>query len=72
MSMEVGFRHTDGRIRVLLSYSPIDFDDKKVPLAMGLMDVVITRERLGKRPLKLDMADGGWDVMWRDTTEGQF
>ncbi len=72
MSMEVGFRHDDGRMRILLSYSPIDFDENRVPLAMGLMDVVITRERLGKRPLKLDEAEGGWDVMWRDTSEDSF
>ena len=72
MSMEVGFRHGDGKVRILLSYSPIDFDDNEVPLAMGLMDVVITRERLGKRPLKLDEAEGGWDILWRDTDENSF
>ena len=59
-------------MRILLSYSPIDFDENEIPLAMGLMDVVITRERLNKRPLKLDEAEGGWDVMWRETTEANF
>ena len=72
MSVETGFRHGDGRVRVLLSYSPIDFDENQIPLAMGLMDVVITRERLNKRPLKLDEEEGGWDVMWRETTEEDF
>ena len=72
LSMEVGFRHGDGKMRILLSYSPIDFDDNQVPLAMGLMDVVITRERLGKRPLKLDEKEGGWDVYWRETKERDF
>ncbi len=72
MSLETAFRHRDGRVRVLLSYSPIDFDENKIPLALGLMDVVITRERLNKRPLKLDEGEGGWDDLWRDTTETDF
>lgn len=72
MSVETGFRHGDGRVRILLSYSPIDFDENEVPLAMGLMDVVITRERLNRRPLKLDDEEGGWDVLWRVTKEEDF
>ena len=72
MSVETGFRHGDGRVRILLSYSPIDFDENEAPLAMGLMDVVITRERLNRRPLKLDDEEGGWDVLWRVTKEEDF
>ena len=59
----------DQRIRVLLAYQPIDFQDiagvGSVPSAMGLSDVIIVRERRGTRPLKLDDKP---DEMWRPET----
>lgn len=56
----------DMRLRVLLAYKPIDFQEIQgvgpVPSALGLTDIIIVRERREKRPLKLDE---GPDQMWR-------
>lgn len=62
----------DMRMRVLLAYAPIDFQEVEgagsVPCALGLTDVILVRERRGpRRPLKLDE---GPDVMWRPPAEG--
>lgn len=71
LSMENNFRHKDGRIRILLAFAPIDFEGN-VPVALGLTDIVIVRERLGRRPLKLDDKDGGFDEYWRETSEASY
>lgn len=71
LSMENNFRHKDGRIRILLAFSPIDFEGN-VPVALGLTDIVIVRERLGRRPLKLDDKDGGYDEYWRQTSTESY
>lgn len=62
----------DMRMRVLLAYAPIDFQEVEgvgsVPCALGLTDVILVRERRGpRRPLKLDE---GPDVMWMPPAEG--
>ena len=73
ISTELIFRHDDGRIRVLLAHSPIDFVEVQgvgsVPSAYALRDIVIVRERLDKRPLK---TDSNADIMWRPTADGTF
>lgn len=60
----------DLRVRVLLAYQPIAFADVagvgKVPSVMELGDVIIVRERRGRRPLKLDDKP---DDMWRGADE---
>jgi hypothetical protein len=80
MSMEILLHCPDGsplgendmRVRVLLAYAPIDFQEIEgvgpVPCALGLTDVILVRERKGaRRPLKLDE---GPDVMWKPPVEG--
>lgn len=73
LSTEISITHDNSRMRVLLAYVPIDFRSVEavgsVPCTMGLTDVVVVRERLGKRPLKLDV---GPDVMWQDTADTVF
>jgi len=69
LSTELSFRHDDSRLRVLLAYKPIDFQEVQnvgmIPSALGLSDIVVVRERIEKRPLKLDQDP---DSMWRPTT----
>lgn len=72
LSTEVCIRHDDGRIRVLLAHAPIDFqplDDDKCQYAMVLKDIVVVRERLNKRPLKLD---DNPDSMWLEPSTSLF
>ena len=72
LSMEVCIRHDDGRIRVLLAHAPIDFqqlDGDKCQYAMVLKDIVVVRERLNKRPLKLDENP---DSMWIEPPSSLF
>lgn len=72
--MEVCIRHTNSnsRIRVLLAHAPIDFqqyENDKCQYAMVLKDIVVVRERLDKRPLKLD---DNPDSMWIETPSDHF
>lgn len=73
ISTELIVRHDDGRVRVLLAHSPIDFVELEgvgsVPSAYALKDIVIVRERLEKRPLK---SDDNPDIMWQPTVDGIF
>lgn len=72
LSMELCIRHDDSRMRILLAHSPIDFqqlEDDKCQYAMVLKDIVIVREKLNKRPLKLD---DNPDSMWIETPNNHF
>lgn len=73
LSTEIIFRHGDGRVRVLLAHSPVDFMEVEglgmVPSTFILKDVVVVRERLDKRPYDLDTAP---DVMWVPSTDDAF
>jgi len=72
LSMELCIRHEDSRMRVLLAHSPIDFqqiENDKCQYAMVLKDIVIVREKLNKRPLKLDDKP---DKMWIETPNTSF
>ena len=73
ISTELILRHGDGRVRVLLAHAPVEFADVagvgSVPCVYALKDVVIVRERLGRRPLK---ADTDPDVMWVPTADSTF
>jgi len=73
LSTEIIFRHGDGRVRVLLAHSPIDFMELEgvgvVPSTFILKDVVVIRERLDKRPYDLDTDP---DVMWVPSTDDAF
>ena len=71
MSIEIGMRSLlcDRNVRILLAYKPImyrDIENSKyqIPAGMGLTDIIITREKLNNRPLKLD---DNPDCMWKDT-----
>ncbi len=76
LSLEASLRHGDGKLRVLFAYTPLDFEDflglGQIPVAMGLTDVIVVRERLNNRPLKLEEKEGGWDVMWRASKDQDF
>lgn len=73
LSTEFAIRHDDGRIRVLIAHSPLDVIDVEsvgpVLSALKLTDIVIVRERLGKRPLNLDENP---DSMWLPTSSATF
>ena len=67
MSMEFTIRNKDedNRIRVLIAYAPLAWNDVgglgQMPSSMKLRDIVIVRERIGSRPLMLDKNP---DIMW--------
>ena len=76
MSIEIGMRSLvcDRKIRVLLAYKPIvyrDIENNKyqIPAGMGLTDIIITREKLNTRPLKLD---DNPDSLWKATNDRIF
>ena len=76
MSIEIGMRSLlcDRKIRILLAYKPIiyrDIENNKyqIPAGMGLTDIIITREKLNNRPLKLD---DNPDSMWKITNNQIF
>lgn len=76
MSIEIGMRSLvcDRKIRVLLAYKPITYRDiennkYQIPAGMGLTDIIITREKLNTRPLKLD---DNPDPLWKATNDQLF
>ena len=73
LSTEAVFRHGDGRIRILLAYSSIDFMEIEgmgiVPSTFLLKDIVVVRERLNSRPYNLDVDP---DAMWIKTPSSAF
>jgi Domain of unknown function (DUF3598) len=73
ISTEIVFRHGDGRIRVLLAHSAVDFMEIPgagiVPSTFLLKDIVVVRERLNSRPYDLDV---GPDAMWIPTPSTAF
>lgn len=73
LSTEIVFRHGDGRVRVMLAHSTIDFMEMDglgvVPSTFLLKDVVVVRERLNARPYDLDVNP---DAMWVPTPETAF
>ena len=73
LSTEAVFRHGDGRIRILLAYSSIDFMEIEgmgiVPSTFLLKDIVVVRERLNNRPYNLDVDP---DAMWIKTPSSAF
>ena len=73
LSTEIIFRHGDGRIRVLLAHSTIDFMEIEgmgvVPSTFFLKDIVVVRERMNVRPYDLDVNP---DPMWIPTPSTAF
>lgn len=73
LSTEIIFRHGDGRMRILLAHSAIDFMEVEgmgiVPSTFLLKDIVVVRERLDSRPYDLDI---GPDLMWVPTPSTAF
>jgi Domain of unknown function (DUF3598) len=73
LSTEIIFRHNNGRMRVLLAHSAIDFIELEglgvVPSTFLLKDIVVIRERLDSRPYDLDI---GPDDMWVPTSSSAF
>lgn len=73
LSTEIIFRHDNGRMRILLAHSAIDFMEVEgmgiVPSTFLLKDVVVVRERLDSRPYDLDV---GPDLMWVPTPSTAF
>jgi hypothetical protein len=67
----------DGRIRVLLAHSPVDFMEVEgmgvVPSTFLLKDIVVIRERLNARPFNLDVdPDSMWVQSPSDAFEGSY
>lgn len=73
LSTEIIFRHDNGRMRILLAHSAIDFMEVEgmgiVPSTFLLKDIVVVRERLDSRPYDLDV---GPDLMWVPTPSSAF